>query len=127
MKNGCLRGTRGFFGLQFAKDPKGEPIGEVVDVLDWRGKFVAKGFYNAHSSIPLRVLTRDQNDVVDANWMAKKIRQAIVLRLRAFDETVTNAYRLIHSENDFLPGLVVDRYADFLVIQIPYVGHGFVA
>lgn len=117
-----LEGHPWVFRAAVAKEPKGQPNGEVIDVLDWRGKFIGKGFYNAHSSIPLRILTRDQNAVVDAQWMAKRIHQAIVLRLRAFDETVTNAYRLIHSENDFLPGLVVDRYADFLVVQIHTLG-----
>lgn len=117
-----LEGHPWVFRAAVAKEPKGQPNGDVVDVLDWRGKFVGKGFYNAHSSIPIRMLTRDENEKIDEHWMANRIHQAASLRLRAFDETQTNAYRLIHSENDFLPGLVVDRYAEFLVVQIHSLG-----
>lgn len=117
-----LEGHPWIFRAAVAKDPKGQPIGEIVDVLDWRGKFIAKGFYNSHSSIPLRVLSRNQDDVVDAQWMSKRIHQAVVLRARAFDEEITNGYRLVHGENDFLPGLVVDKYGDYLVVQIHTLG-----
>lgn len=117
-----LEGHPWIFRAAVAKEPKGEPIGEVLDVLDWRGKFVAKGFYNSHSSIPLRVLTRQQDVAIDADWMARQIQQAVALRARAFDDASTSGYRLIHGENDFLPGLVVDRYGDFLVVQIHTLG-----
>jgi 23S rRNA (cytosine1962-C5)-methyltransferase len=117
-----LEGHPWVFRAAVAKEPKGMPIGEVIQVLDWREKFVGKGFYNAHSSIPVRMLTRDENEKIDAQWMFRRIQQAVILRLRAFDETITNAYRLIHSENDFLPGLVVDRYGDYLVVQIHTLG-----
>lgn len=133
MDDGCLVLKRGrekwileghpwIFRAAVAKEPKGQPIGEVVDVLDWRGKFIAKGFYNSHSSIPLRVLSRDPDEVIDAHWMFDRIHQAVVLRSRAFDDGVTSGYRLIHGENDFLPGLVVDKYGDFLVVQIHTLG-----
>ncbi|MBT3603705.1 MAG: class I SAM-dependent rRNA methyltransferase, partial [Candidatus Latescibacteria bacterium] len=75
-----LEGHPWIFRAAVAKEPKGQPIGEVVDVLDWRGKFIAKGFYNSHSSIPLRVLSRDPDEIIDAQWMSKRIHQAVVLR-----------------------------------------------
>ncbi|MBT4141513.1 MAG: class I SAM-dependent rRNA methyltransferase [Candidatus Latescibacteria bacterium] len=117
-----LEGHPWIFRAAVAKEPKGQPIGEVVDVVDWRGKFIAKGFYNSHSSIPLRVLSRDPDEIIDAQWMSKRIHQAVVLRARAFDDEVTSAYRLVHGENDFLPGLVVDKYGEFLVVQIHTLG-----
>jgi 23S rRNA (cytosine1962-C5)-methyltransferase len=117
-----LEGHPWVFRAAVSKEPKGQPAGEVVDVLDWRGIFIAKGFYNAHSSIPLRVLSRDPAEVIDPPWMHRRIAQALSLRARAFDETTTTGYRLIHGENDFLPGLVVDRYGDFLVVQIHTLG-----
>lgn len=117
-----MEGHPWIFRAAVAKEPKGQPIGEIVEVLDWRGKFVGKGFYNSNSSITLRVLTRNQDEEINSNWMAKRIHQAVDLRRRAFDDTITSGYRLIHGENDFLPGLVVDRYGEFLVMQIHTLG-----
>lgn len=117
-----LEGHPWVFRAAVAQEPKGKPIGEIIDVLDWRGKFVAQGVYNPHSSICVRILARDPDVAIDENWFEATIKQAVQIRENYFDESKTNGYRLIHSENDFLPGLVVDQYADFLVVQIHTLG-----
>ncbi|MEO7916257.1 MAG: class I SAM-dependent rRNA methyltransferase [Dokdonella sp.] len=98
-------------------DPKPRP-GSVVDIYDRDGVFAGRGFYNGHSRIALRVLTADPDEAVDEDFFARKIAHAIELRrgLLKLDE-VTDAYRLIHSEGDGLSGLVVDRFANTLVIE----------
>lgn len=88
--------------------------GDVVRVLDERGWFLGQAFYSKASKISLRALSAD--DVpVDADFFRKRIAQADELRRRAFPGETT--YRVIHGEADLLPGLVVDRYGDFLSAQ----------
>jgi 23S rRNA (cytosine1962-C5)-methyltransferase len=92
--------------------------GSLVDVVDNTGKWVARGFYNGHSRIALRVLTEDPAEAIDEAWFARKIRAAVALRreLLQLDET-TDAWRVVHSEGDGISGLVVDRYGDLLVVE----------
>ncbi|NCT68800.1 MAG: class I SAM-dependent rRNA methyltransferase [Rhodanobacteraceae bacterium] len=98
-------------------DPKPKP-GSIVDIVDREGHFAGRGFYNGHSRIALRVLTQDPDEAVDEAFFARKIAAAVALRrdLLKLDQ-VTDAYRLIHSEGDGLSGLVVDRFADTLVVE----------
>jgi len=92
--------------------------GSIVDIVDREGNFAGRGFYNGHSRIALRVLTADPDEAVDEAFFARKIAQAVALRREVLKlDDVTNAYRLIHSEGDGLSGLVVDRFADTLVIE----------
>lgn len=92
--------------------------GSLVDVVDNTGKWVARGFYNGHSRIALRVLTEDHDEAIDEAWFARKIRAAVALRreLLHLDQT-TDAWRVVHSEGDGISGLVVDRYGDLLVVE----------
>src|SRR5579863_9913379 len=76
--------------------------GGLVDVKSARGQFVARGYYNPHTDIAIRILTRDVEESIDIEFLQKRIRRAIALR-QGFDPTQTNAYRLIHSEGDSLP------------------------
>lgn len=92
--------------------------GSVVDIYDRDGTFAGRGFYNGHSRIALRVLTHDPAEAVDAAFFERKIAQAVALRREVLKlDRVTDAYRVIHSEGDGLSGLVVDRFADTLVIE----------
>ena len=94
------------------------PPGTVVDILDSTGQWVARGFYNGHSRITLRVLTTKPDEPIDGAYFARKLGEAVAFRrdtLRLDD--VTNAYRLVHSEADGLSGLVVDRFGDTLVLE----------
>jgi 23S rRNA (cytosine1962-C5)-methyltransferase len=92
--------------------------GALVDIVDNTGKWVARGFYNGHSRISLRVLTEDASEAIDAAWFARRIAAAVELRrgLLRLDES-TDAWRVVHSEGDGLSGLVVDRYGDLLVVE----------
>ncbi len=92
--------------------------GTVVDIVDREGTFAGRGFYNGHSRIALRVLTADPDEAVDEDFFARRIAAAVSLRRDTLGlDKVTDAYRLIHSEGDGLSGLVVDRFADTLVIE----------
>jgi len=114
-----LEGHSWVFRAAVQSWPDAEP-GAIVDVVDRGNRFVARGYYNPHSSIPVRILTCDKDEEIGSDWLRDRIAKAVVLR--QFDEKVTNAYRLVHSENDFLPGLIVDRYSDFLVVQFHTLG-----
>ena len=87
--------------------------GDIVDVQDFRGKFIGRGFYNPQSQISLRILTRN-DEPCDRAFFARRIREAWDYRKLVCDP---ESCRLIYSESDFLPGLVVDKYADVLVLQ----------
>src|SRR3982074_2425850 len=87
------------------------PRGSVVDIIDRDEQWVGRGFYNGHSRISLRVLTTTQDEAVDQEFFAKRIMRALSLRRDILQlDTVTNAYRLVHSEADGLSGLVADRF-----------------
>lgn len=94
------------------------PNGGVVDVVDKSGLWVGRGFYNGHSRIALRILTADADEQIDADFFARRISRAVSLRREVLKlDDVTDAYRLVHSEADGLSGLVVDRFADTLVME----------
>ncbi len=98
---------------------KGKPEnGEVVKVLSAGNDFLGYGYYNAQSRVAIRVLAWDENEVIDAAWYEEKINKAVASRAHLLEAEDTNACRLIFSEADFLPGLIVDQYADFLSVQI---------
>lgn len=87
--------------------------GEHVEVRDFSGAFIGRGYVNPRSLIAVRILTRKQEDL-DAAFFAAKISQARDLRARL---GFGNSFRAIFSEGDGLPGLIVDKYADTLVVQ----------
>ena len=92
--------------------------GSIVDIVDATGVWVARGFYNGHSRIALRVLTEDPDEAVDPAFFARKIRAAVALRRDLLKlDAVSDAWRVVHSEGDGLSGLVVDRYGDLLVVE----------
>ena len=87
--------------------------GDIVDVADFRGKFIGRGFYNPLSQISLRILTR-RDEPCDREFFARRIRDAWEYRKLLCDP---DSCRLIYSESDFLPGLVVDKFGGVLVLQ----------
>lgn len=95
--------------------------GGLVDVKSATGQFVARGYYNPQTDIAIRILTRDSSEEIDADFLRRRVRQAVELR-HVFDPDITNAFRLINAEGDGMPGLVVDRYAEVLVAQIHTLG-----
>ena len=92
--------------------------GSIVDVVGVDGAWIGRGFYNGHSRIALRMLEGDPDVVVDAGWFARRIADAVALRRELLHlDAVSDAWRVVHSEGDGLSGLVVDRYADLLVVE----------
>jgi 23S rRNA (cytosine1962-C5)-methyltransferase len=94
------------------------PPGSVVEVVDSKDRFVGRGFWNGHARIALRLLEHDPQQAIDAGWIAARIERAVQLRRELLQlDRVSDAWRVVHSEGDGLSGLVVDRYADILVIE----------
>ncbi|MEW6750265.1 MAG: class I SAM-dependent rRNA methyltransferase [Candidatus Latescibacterota bacterium] len=112
-----LNGHPWVFSGAVAQAPQDAAPGQVVDVHNHRGRFVVRGFYNPHSAIRVRALTQERTQAVDRAFFATAIRRALEVRRRSGLEQRTNAMRLVHGESDGLPGLVVDRYAGYLVVQ----------
>jgi 23S rRNA (cytosine1962-C5)-methyltransferase len=96
----------------------GTPVsGETVNLLSADGDFLARAAYSPSSQIRARVWTFNSSERVDAEFFRMRINNAIAAREPWLDKGLTNAFRLIHAESDGLPGLIVDRYADTLVLQ----------
>jgi len=97
---------------------KGKPEdGDVVKVFAFDGEFLAYGYFNGNSRVAVRLLEWDEDQVIDPSWYRNRLNQAIAARASILNEQ-TNTCRLVFSEADFLPGLIVDKYADFLSLQI---------
>ena len=91
------------------------PPGAIVRALDQRGKFLGTALYSSSSQIAIRMISHGSvTDLPDL--VAERIRAAIAYRKELV--TNTDAYRIVFSEADFLPGLIVDRYSDVLSVQI---------
>lgn len=98
---------------------KGKPAnGDIVKLLDAQNRFMAYGFYNDQSRVALRLLEWDETVTVDDNWFRQKVATAVESRNYVLQSGKTNTCRLIFSEADYLPGLIVDKYADYLSVQI---------
>ncbi|HSK63385.1 MAG TPA: hypothetical protein VK893_06085, partial [Pyrinomonadaceae bacterium] len=87
--------------------------GSIVAVKDERGNFIGQALFSDASQIALRFLTQSSEEI-DSDWWRRRIREAASRRIISAE---TNAYRLIYSEGDLLPSLIVDRYDDVLVLQ----------
>jgi 23S rRNA (cytosine1962-C5)-methyltransferase len=94
--------------------------GEPVRVLAAGGRFVAGGYVNPRTAIAVRVLTLD-DEPIDDRLVARRVDEALALR-RAVVPADTTAYRVVNGEGDRVPGVVVDRYGDFLVCQLLTAG-----
>lgn len=102
---------------------KGKPEnGEIVKVLAADQSFLAYGYFNGQSRVAVRLLEWDEEVQIDTAWYAARIKAAIASRAHILKENYTDTCRLIFSEADYLPGLIVDQYADFLSLQILSAG-----
>jgi 23S rRNA (cytosine1962-C5)-methyltransferase len=98
---------------------KGKPAnGDIVRLLDAKGAFMAYGFYNDQSRVALRLLEWDENTPVDGQWFCNKVAVSVAARAGLLADGSVDTCRLIFSEADYLPGLIVDKYADYLSLQI---------
>ncbi|MBI1978083.1 MAG: class I SAM-dependent rRNA methyltransferase [Candidatus Omnitrophica bacterium] len=94
--------------------------GDLVKVYSQDEAFLGIGYLNPRSQIAVRILTF-QEEEIDLSFFVKRFEASKKLR-EEFMPPRTNAYRLVHSEGDFLPGLIVDRYGDFLITQFSTAG-----
>lgn len=94
---------------------EGEPLdGDVVSVHDYNGFCLGKGFLNRRSKLRVRMLTRNRNQEIDEDFLRMRVENAWEYRKKVVD---TGSCRVIFGEADFLPGLVVDKFSDVLVVQ----------
>ena len=102
-----------------AQSHAGAP-GDLAVIFDDKRRFLAVGLYDPTSAIRVRILQSRQPATIDTGWFLKKLLAANLLRKPLTDptESVTDGYRVAHGENDGLPGLVLDRYAETLVLKI---------
>jgi 23S rRNA (cytosine1962-C5)-methyltransferase len=99
--------------------------GDLVVVRSSLGDFLARGYWNSRSAIRVRLLTWDESESVDESFWHRRLARAVGARHvenRINQHGTSNAYRLVNAENDGVPGLVVDRYGDWLVIQALTLG-----
>jgi len=102
---------------------EGEPDdGDTVEVHDAGGNWLARGTLNRHSQIVVRLLTWERDEPVDADFWGRRLARALAAREGLAREGAGDAYRLIHAESDFLPGLIVDRYGEYVVAQFLTLG-----
>ena len=90
--------------------------GETVDILTGEGEFLGKAAYSPQSSIRARVWVWNETEIDEA-FFETRIKQSIASRQRLIPDKSDTAVRLVHAESDGLPGVVVDRYGDTLVLQ----------
>ncbi|WP_246211979.1 class I SAM-dependent rRNA methyltransferase [Usitatibacter palustris] len=95
--------------------------GDTVEIVARDGAFLARGAYSPQSQISARAWTFDPAQQIDEAFLGQRLKEAIERRSRLFDANHDSG-RLVHSESDGLPGLIVDRYGDALVIQILSAG-----
>lgn len=87
----------------------------IADVFDSERRWIARGLFSPKSQIRTRILTW-QKEEIDGDFFSRRISRALSIR-ESILSGVTNAYRVVNGEGDFLPGLIVDRYGEFLVCQ----------
>jgi 23S rRNA (cytosine1962-C5)-methyltransferase len=114
-----LSGHLWIFSNELSTSPKNYEPGSLVEVYDNKNKFIGIGYINPHSLISVRLLTRER-EKINHDFFRKRIINAINYRKRFLPES--NSFRVIYSEGDFLPGLIVDKYADCFVIQFLTLG-----
>lgn len=99
--------------------------GDLVTLCGESGEFLAHGYWNSQSSIRIRLFSWDETETIDREFWRARLERAISARHvenRIYANRTKNAYRLVNAESDGIPGLVVDRYGDWLVIQALTLG-----
>ncbi len=102
---------------------RGDPgIGDTIRVEDRFGKFLGWGAYSPHSKIRVRIYSWNEAQTPGRALFANRLAKAIEYRQLVLKNDETNAFRLVHAESDGVPGLIVDRYGDVLVMQVLSAG-----
>ncbi len=103
--------------------------GDLAVIFDDQRKFMAVGLYDPESAIRIKILHSGRPQNIDEAWFRTKCSAAKSLRVDLQDSPLTNGYRCVHGENDGLPGVVLDRYADIYVLKLystawaPHLAH----
>ncbi len=102
----------------------GQPApGDLVDVAGPHGDWLARGYYNARSQIVVRILAWQRDDAPESpDFWRDRLARAGRARAELAADSATDAYRLVYAESDGLPGLIVDRYGDWLAVQFLTAG-----
>ncbi|OVZ81166.1 23S rRNA (cytosine(1962)-C(5))-methyltransferase RlmI [Yersinia kristensenii] len=96
--------------------------GETIDILDSQGKWLARAAYSPESQIMARVWTFQQDEVIDSEFFVRRLQRAQTWRDYLAQRDGLNGYRLIAGESDGLPGITIDRFQNFLVLQLLSAG-----
>jgi 23S rRNA (cytosine1962-C5)-methyltransferase len=99
--------------------------GETVEIISADGKHLGYGSFSKESQISVRMLSFNPEEKQDEIFIKKRIKEALNFRDSIVDKNSTNAYRLINAESDYLPGIIVDKYSDYLVCQFLSAGAEF--
>ena len=96
--------------------------GALADVISEKGRYIGTGFFNSHSKIRVRIISRNANDTFDDSFFKRRLEYAYSYRKTVMTEEDMNACRLIFGEADGFPGLTVDKFNDLLSVQILSLG-----
>ncbi|MHB8110814.1 MAG: class I SAM-dependent rRNA methyltransferase [Syntrophorhabdaceae bacterium] len=117
-RSGPIKGSHPWvFSKAFTGIPEGFTPGEPVLLYDQSGSFLASGYFNSYGQISVRLWGNAEQEEVGADFFSRRIAAARDIRARYVENDGTNSYRLINSESDLLPGLIVDKYGEYLVVQ----------
>lgn len=108
------------FSNEIASIDGARESGIAAELFDAGGGFLGCGYYNPHSLISFRLLTKKREDIDSVDFYEQKLRLALALRTKVYPGMQT--FRAVYGESDFLPGLVVDKYAGYLSLQILSAG-----
>jgi 23S rRNA (cytosine1962-C5)-methyltransferase len=112
-----IRGGHQWIFSNEIREISGEKVpGEAAEAFDAGGSFVGAGYYNPGSLIAVRLLSRQRADIDGAEFYRQRIAAALALRRLLYPEMET--FRVVYGEGDLLPGLVVDKYGDYLSVQL---------
>lgn len=114
-----LSGHLWIFSNELSVSPKKFAAGSLVEVYDNKNKFIGIGYINPDSLISIRLLTRKMENI-DADFLHRRITNALNYRKKFLSDY--RSCRVIYSEGDFIPGLIVDKYADCIVVQFLTLG-----
>lgn len=96
--------------------------GDLVDVVNEKGKYLGTGFINDNSKIRIRIVTRNINDTIDSNFWKRRVSYAYNYRLQVMTKDDYKCMRIIFGEADGFPGLTIDRFNDILVCEVLSLG-----
>lgn len=117
-RSGPVRGSHPWvFSKAIVSVPEGIISGEPALLYDQSGNFLASGYFNSYGQISVRLWGQDEDEKIGVDFFARRVARALHIRQHLIGDRNTNAYRVINGENDLLPGLIADKYGDYLAVQ----------